>query len=139
MAFLNYAMLVFMSESPPNQFENKIDEKEERRKEIIALAVELSENQEGFPFPGIDPEAYLKLKSEEEELPGYATPIDELIERFKNEGMKIVLGKYPGSGNFFILPLLSNDIENDSIFPEHLQIIGTIDERLKKLISMNRS
>ena len=121
-----------MAEAPPY----KNNETEQRKKEIIALVLGLSESQESFSFPGINPEAYVKLKSEEEEFPGYATPVDELIERFKNEGMKVVLGKDPDSGNVFILPSLSNDIENDGIFPKHLKINEIMDERLKKLILM---
>lgn len=124
-----------MNEGPPNQFET--DEREQRKREIIALARELAESQEVFPFPGIDSEAYLKIRSGQEEFPGYATPIDELLERFENEGMKVVLGTYHESGNVFILPAGSNDIVNDNLFPRHLQMSEIMDEKLKKLIVMN--
>ncbi len=124
-----------MSEGIPTR-----SEKEPTRKErTIALAVELSEGRESFPFPGVDPEAYSKIKAGQEEDPGYSTPIDELVERFKNEGIKVVLGKHPESGNVFILPSQSDDIENDSIFPRHLQINEGMNDKLKELISLGKS
>jgi hypothetical protein len=113
-------------------------EKEQRKKRIIALSKELSESGESFPFLGINPYSYQKLKADEDEFPGYAAPIDELIHRFKREGMKVVLGNDPESGNVFILPRGSDDVENDSIFPKHLKIGKNMDKRLKELISLNR-
>ncbi|MEK7463366.1 MAG: hypothetical protein AAB621_03335 [Patescibacteria group bacterium] len=118
------------------EIEQKIEKK---RAEIVALAKELSESHEVFHFSGIDPKAYSDIKRDEEKFPGYTTPIDELVERFKNEGMKVVLGEHPESGNVFILPAQSNDIENDSIFPRQLQVTEMVDERLKKLVLLNRS
>ncbi|MCX6735514.1 MAG: hypothetical protein NTZ13_00305 [Candidatus Parcubacteria bacterium] len=109
---------------------------EEKKQKKISLALELSQNQESFSFPGINTEAYARLKADEEEFPGFATPIDEIIERCKKEGVKVVLGKNPESGNVYILPVQSNDIENDGIFPKHLQMNGVADEKLKELISM---
>ena len=113
---------------------------ESRREKIIALAIELSQSWEKLPFPGIDPEAYLKLKADiktDEEASGYTTAMfDDLMERFNVQGMKVVLGKYPASDNIFILPSESSDIENDSIFPKHLQISGVTSEKLKELISL---
>jgi sugar phosphate isomerase/epimerase len=125
-----------MNEGPPNESENNNDEREQKRKEIVDLARELGESHEGFPFPGIRPESYAKLKADEEEYPGCSTPIDELIERFANEGMKVVLGAHPESGNVYLLPLGSDDIENDSLLPRSLQIDETMDEKLKQLISL---
>ena len=82
----------------------------------------------------------MKLKADikaDEEASGYTTAMfDNLMERFKAQGMKVVLGKYPASGNVFILPSESSDIENDSIFPKHLQISEITNEKLKKLISL---
>lgn len=123
-----------MNEIPSSESGNNDDEKEQKRHEIVALAKELSESQESFPFPGIHPESYSKIKAEEEEYPGCATPIDELLERFANEGMKVVLGAHPESGNVFILPRGSDDIENDSLLPRSLQIDEIMDEKLKQLI-----
>lgn len=123
-----------MSEGFPTRSEKEPTKKEK----IIALAIEIIESHEVFPFSGLDSGAYAKIKSDEEESPGYATPIDELVKRFEDEGMKIVLGKNPESGNVFILPLLSDDIENDSFFPKHLQIGEGMNEKLKELILLSR-
>ena len=60
-----------------------------------------------------------------------------LIERFKNDGIKVVLR--PDSGDFFILPKGSDDIENDSVAPKHLQINDVMDEKLKELVMLNRN
>lgn len=123
-----------MSEGLPTN-----SEKEPTRKEkIIALAVELYENGEVFPFSGIDPESYLKMKAGEEEDPGYTTPLDEIIERLKSEGMKVVLGKNPQSGNVFILPAQSSNIEMDSISPRRLELSEAMNEKLRELILLVR-
>lgn len=127
-------ILKLMSEGPPTR-----SEKEPTRKEkIIALAAELFESGEVFPFTDIDPESYTVLKAAEEEDPGYTTPIDELIERFKNEGMKVMLGKNPQSGNVYIVPAHSTDIEMDSISPKRLQIGEGMSEKLVELIKLVR-
>ncbi|MFZ2501038.1 MAG: hypothetical protein WAW90_03615 [Minisyncoccia bacterium] len=123
-----------MSEGMPTRHEKK-PSREER---IIALAKELFESQETFPFLGVDPEGYLEMKAGDEEAPGYTTPTDEIIERMKNEGMKIVLGKNPQSGNVYVLPAQSTDIEMDSISPKRLQISEGMNEKLKELIQLMR-
>ena len=120
-----------MSEEAP-QFEGM------KKSEYIRLAVELSEHPEAFPFFGINPDAYIAIKRGEQEDPGFATPIDVLIERFREHGLKIVLGKNPQSGNVYVLPFDSNNIEEDSIFPLHLAIHSDLDPKLRKLISANR-
>lgn len=117
----------------------KITERNSREiKRITAISLARELRDERLPFPGIDSEHYAKLKAEEEEFPGYATPIDELVERFKNQGMKIVFGKDPESGNVFVLPLDSDDIENDSIFPHHLWSDGILNGQLKELVSLSK-
>jgi hypothetical protein len=123
-----------MSEGIPTRSEKELGRKER----MIALARELSGRHEKFTFPGINPEAYAKIKADEEEMPGFATPINELIERFRNEGVKVVLGKHPESGNVFILPSQSDDIENDNIFPKHLQLSDGMNEKLRELVLLNR-
>lgn len=126
-----------MSEDPTKQLEE--NEKEQKKEEIIALARELSESQESFPFPGITPESYAGLKSDEEKFPDCVTPIDTLVERFENEGIKVALGEYPENGEVYIVPSGSDDVENDGIFLRHLQINETMDERLKQLTSLKKS
>lgn len=114
---------------------------ESRKERIAALSSELIESGETFPFPGIDPEMLLNLKADiarDEEQSGYTmTMFDKLVERFKNEGVKVTLGKYPESGNVFVLPSNSNDIENDNIFPKHLQTSG-IKEKLEELVLLKK-
>ena len=111
---------------------------EQREKKYIALIQELSEVREGFPFPGVSPEYYPELKAVSEEFPEYSTPIDELITKFQTQGMKIILSKDPKSGNVFILPLNSTDVEMDNLSPRHMMITEGMDERLKKLILANK-
>lgn len=127
-----------MNEAPSDFLIDPLESEDAQKQLIIALAKELFERKEHFPFPGIDPESYSKIKADQDEFPGYSTPIDELMERFQHEGIKVVLGAHPESGNVFILPAESNDIENDSIFPRHLQLSDTMDVALKNLIMMNK-
>src|SRR3989344_6325694 len=121
-----------MSELPPKPVSHE-GESIHTHKEKIALARELWESGTYFPFPGIDSKEYMHMKAAEAEYPGYTTPIDTLIERFKDEGLKVVLGTHPESGNIFIIPAHSNDIENDSIRPQQLQMGDDMDARLKEL------
>ena len=119
---------------PQNNLESRENAENVLRQEKISLAHELAESGEGFPFPGINPDSYEGMKADEEEFPGHTTPIDELMKRFRDEGMKVVLGKNPDSGNVYILPQGSDDIENDGIFPRQLLITEDMDERLSDLI-----
>ncbi len=127
-----------MNEGSPKH-EPMPSEERPKKERMIALALELSQSQETFSFPGLDPDTYPKIKAAEEEYPGYTTPIDKLVERFKREGVKVVLGKHPESGNVFILPSQSNDIENDSISPKQLHTSELTDARLKELSQLDRS
>lgn len=120
------------------KLESENNKREQKIGRIIALVKELSEGCEKFPFSGVESDSYSKFKADEEEFPGFATPIDALIERFNNEGIKIVFGKNPESGNVFVLPYGSDDIENDSILPQHLKMDEITDDRLKELVLLNR-
>ncbi len=115
------------------------EKKPEFLKRKVSLAVELWKQKEKFPFPEITEESYKKIKADEDDCPGFATPIDEILERCKQEGIKIVL--HPGwntvSGNVYVLPYGSNDIVNDSLFPRHLQADSVTDERLKEIIELD--
>lgn len=123
---------------PPSREEIEKREVAEQKRKRIHLARELGKILERLPFPGIDPEHYAKLKAEEEEFPRYVTPIDELVARFKDRGMKVVLGKNPESGNIFVLPFGSDDIENDSLLPQHFQPDGIMNKQLKELVSLSK-
>src|SRR3989344_6779869 len=103
-----------------------------RKERITTLVRELMEGKESLPFPGLKVGAYEALKAADEESRG--TPIDELLERFKSEGMKVVPGKYLESGVIFVLPAKSDDIENDSILLKNLEVGGETDPKLKELI-----
>jgi acetaldehyde dehydrogenase (acetylating) len=101
------------------------------------MAETLSNANEHLPFPDIDPKAYEEYRASDEAAPGYRTPIDELLARFRAQGCKVVLGKHPGSGNVFVLPADSNDIENDSLFPRELQSTSANDN-LNQLIETGK-
>ena len=104
------------------------------KEKIIALGIELSESGKVFPFPGMNRNEYQEIKASED--PFYHTPIDHLINRMSAEGLKVVLTK---SGvDVLILPLFSDDIVNDSIFPRSLGITVGMDERLEALILLQQ-
>lgn len=103
----------------------------------ISLIRELAESNERFPFPGVDRDVRDRLKAEEAEFPGYTTPIDDLIERFRAEGLKVVLGTDKNT-EVFILPSGSNDVGMDGLFPRHLVVSEGMDLRLKELILTNK-
>lgn len=125
----------------PKKKEIKREGMESRKERLAVLSAELIESGEVFPFPGINPEAYEKLKADIErdaEKSGYTPAMfDELVERFKTEGMKITSGKYPESGNVFIVPAQSNNIENDNVFPRQLQM-NAVTEKLVALALLRR-
>lgn len=127
-----------MNEKQPN-FGERGRERSEIIEKRIALAKELSEQKEKFPFVGIIEEAYIKIKAGEDEFPGFVTPIAQILERCQNEGIKVVVVSGPNaeSGNVYIIPSESDDIENNSIFPRHLKVDDTTDERLKKLVELD--
>ena len=104
--------------------------------QVLELAIDICESREIFPFPGITRVSYSRIKADEEEMPGFSTPIDQLLRRFESEGMKVVLGKNPASGNVYILPAGSDDIENDSLFPRHLNLDRVTNDKLRRLINL---
>lgn len=110
-------------------------EKEVTSEELALLLERLSSHNESFPFPGIKESSYIQLKAESEEFPGLATHIDELIKRFEEEGVKVVVDK---NGQAYILPFESDDIENDSVFPRHFDIKKEMNDDLKKLIQAGK-
>jgi hypothetical protein len=111
-----------MNESNYNPSPERESDMNKERMTLFVEMVEKLSQFERLPFPGINPESYASLKAVDEKFPGYTTPIDELIKRFESEGMKVVLGNDKESGNVFILPAGSNDIEKDSVFPRHLNV-----------------
>lgn len=121
-----------MNELRPDQ-PFREDQNQEAKRRLISLAKELSQRPEGFSFSGVPEETLEELKAVDEKYPGYTTPVDELIGKMK-DGIKIVLGEDPESGNVFVLPLSSNDVGKDSLLPRHLNPISEMDESLRSLI-----
>jgi hypothetical protein len=121
-----------MIEQPVDQAEENGIKKEQLKNGIIELAKELCGKV--FIFPGIDQGAYSELESVDDDYPDCATPIGELVDKLKENRMRVVLA----GDNVYILPLNSDDIENDSIFPRQLQVVAGMDERLAKLIVMSQ-
>ena len=125
-----------MPEQPQNP--NEVVESKERIKaEKIALAKNIFESGEGFQFPGILTDKYDQMKADEEAYTGLSTPIDELVERCRNEGIKVVPGDHHESGNVYILPMNSDNIEMDSFFPRHLVLEKVSNEDLRTLITLD--
>lgn len=117
-----------MHELPP------MPEKKLTRKELVELAKKLSQRTEGFPFRGIEDASLTKLKADDEECPGFVTPIDTLVIQLETQSMKVVLGDDPDSGNVFILPRDSDNVVEDSVLPRHLKVSDDMDPDLRKLI-----
>lgn len=111
--------------------------------EIRRLGVELGERAEALPFTGIDEASYATLKEDEEFCPpGYATPIDELIERFRAHGIKVVLNANtePGSDTW-VVPSDSTDASIyglDRLLARHLKVTEDMDPDLKLLCVHSR-
>lgn len=128
-------------EKPPaqNNNENQGAGFEQKRKiQKNKLVKEIIERNEIFPFTGIKKESYDELKRIAEEFPDHCIPIDPLLERFRDQGFKVVVSnKHPDSGNVFIIPSQSMDIINDNLFPRHLDINNVLNEDLKKLILLD--
>lgn len=111
--------------------------REEKRLEIISLTQEVAQSGEVFPFHGVDQKFYSNTKADEAKYPGMTTPIDDIIDRFKKEGMIVVIGKHPENANIYILPSKSDDINNDMVDAKNFLIDESMPENLKKLISMD--
>jgi len=89
-----------------------------------------------FPFPGIKTESYRQLKKEEEEFPGYVTPIDELLHEFRNKGMT-VYSKHPPK-NIILIPIGTKDVVQNSILPYDLLLTENITGELRELVRLDR-
>jgi hypothetical protein len=114
-------------------------EREQRANRMTTLAKELSELQERLPFSGIEPENYLRLKANDATSEGHCTPIDDLIQRFEKEGIRVAFGKYREDANVFIEPFENDGDVSDCISPKHLRIDASMDSRLIELILVSRS
>lgn len=128
-----------MNELPPHNPFIEGPNNQELKVQLISLAKDLSKQPEGFPFPGIGEETLEQLRAVDEEDPGYTTPVDEIIEKMEKEGIKIVLGEDPESGNVFVLAQSSKDVGLESLLPRHLDTIPEMDESLRLLILIQKA
>jgi hypothetical protein len=120
--------------------ERREAERKERVGKILELVERINESGETLPFPGIQQDYYHSIQEDQKEYEpgsfGYTTPIDQILERCKQEGIKIVLGPHPESGNVFVLPAESDDIDMDSLLPYHLDATGVDNDDLRALIEL---
>jgi len=131
----NSDMIIHMHEGIP---QNNNESKESIENAYISLAVEIIEGQEVYDFPEINTGSYNLIKEQEDEMPGFTTPVDEVIEKFRLQGMKVVAGKNLVPGKIYILPAQSDDITNDSFFSRHLNIENIKDEKMRELIILSQ-
>ena len=112
---------------------NNQEKKTLTQQEFFVLAQELSKSPEPFPFPGIQVKKYAEMKTQEAPYEGtpYFVSIDEILEKFRKEGMKVVIGK---EGLVYILPASSTDIQGEGILINCLLPNDTRDTRLRSLI-----
>ena len=117
--------------------EKRKERKEKLRIDITALATEIIESGETFPFPGLDNETYLKWKQDEEFIDSdfKFTPIDDILEKLKTEGMKISLGKEQ-NGGVYVSPVSSTRPQEDGLLLKKIIIDDSIDSRIKKLFAV---
>lgn len=122
-----------MSERPPKL------ERNENADIFLALAKELSESREKYPFPGIDDASYKILKADQDGIPPeYVLDIDAFIQELKREGMRIVLEK----GRVYVC-VHSDNFEHsvDTVryfFPRHLNPETITDPKLRQLIELSK-
>lgn len=134
----------------------KISGGEPDKESLISERTELAKKLEGiesFPFPGIEESAYEKLKLLDAEILEYGlvdpmpTTIDELIRRFKEEGIKVVIigrvedGKPKESAMIYPRDIDTSkimDLIDDAIRPRNLEIVDGMDPDLRRLIELDR-
>ncbi len=104
---------------------------------LLEKAKELFESHETFPFPGTRSGLRDRLKAEQDDYPGFSTPINVLLNRFDQEGMKVVLGAESGCGNVYVIPANSDDVYMDNLFPRHLALDKITDERVRALVRLD--
>jgi hypothetical protein len=139
------AILVFNKIADEMKAEKeRIKERIDRLAEIrIQLAKKLGERTETFPFKETDFNDTSRKKLEEadkiaeEECPGYITPIGTIIEKFISQGFKVVAGTR--NKDVFLVPWNSNNIEEESVLPRHLNATDGMDPDLRKLIKLSKA
>lgn len=122
----------------------QLEQRDQKVASIIGLVKEIIANNESFNFPGLKEESYQQIIKDEIELqdmgyPAVATPIDTTIAQMKDQGIKVVFGDHPESGNVYILPINSDNIEMDSLPLRILLESDITDDKLKELVSLCNS
>jgi hypothetical protein len=105
--------------------------------ELTGLITSLSEREAPFVFEGLADGVYDQTKADEQDGI-YTTPIDDVIARMKEHGIKVLPGDHPETGNSYIVPADSTDVENDGIFPRCLAVTEGMDPDLKKLCAYGK-
>lgn len=113
-------------------------EKETAGLRVRALAEVLAAERRVMAWPGIDPESYRIQKREEEEFPGFVTPIDEIIERCEQEGIRVYMVNNPRNLDVYIIPAGSSDPQQDSLLPRHLAPDPLMDESLAEIVELSK-
>jgi hypothetical protein len=116
----------------------------ERRIKIertLTLVEKFNRETEVYPFVGIDPEVYKRMKQDDIDYPGFTTPIDEILQRLNDEGMKVVTGEgdHLESGNIYVLPASTDDTLEYGTLVEKLLISDGMDSTLRELIELRRN
>jgi hypothetical protein len=112
-------------------------DREHKKMEYILLVLKFWDRQESFPFTGIAEKYAQRLEVERTECANFFSPLSELCARFRAEGMRLHLGKFPLNGDVYVVPKESTDTQNDCIMPRHLAIVPDMDPDLKRLIELN--
>lgn len=98
------------------------------------------EKNEVFAFEDLEDGVLEKLQAEDEEYPGYATPISELVARFEKEGFRVASGEKGGVVNLRAIPnRIEDDGWKDSVLVRNLKITEGMDSALKAYIVNSRS
>ena len=119
--------------------------------ETMRLLEKIDETVNLFPFPGLNPGVQEGMEETEKGLAEYADvpgfdmgiPIKDLLAKYKEEGMKIVLGSENDPYcNIFFLPADSLEdtatIKNEGCLSFHQLAIDNIPEKFKYLIKLVR-
>ena len=119
-------------------------EKNRRRQELADSILRICERAESFPYSGLVEGAYESLKQAEAEAadyPGYATPIDELVQRFITHGMRIDVGDDLLSGSVWVVPADSTIVSiygEDRVPGKHFKVTDDMDPELKTLLTLSK-
>ncbi len=112
---------------------------EESMERKDALARELAESGEAFPFPGIPEDTVTRMREEEAMCPGFMTNIDDIIRRCSEHGIVVALSSAdrPNNSTPHVMPAKDGNLRMDGILPKHLVAENIADERLRELVMLD--